>query len=448
MTVLVIFMHVVLDAVAGGSLLSFGRHERQWAETVVLSVLLGMYSETLLIGTLMFLGVPFVFASIATVLLMSGIILITIFSRRLRFALPVFRRPEWFEWVVLAAVTEQLLFAVWQLARMHAYFDDTLTQWSGRARSLYAGVNWSMDPASPFFLGGYIGNHAYPLQLVIWRALTAKFHRGWDDVIARADGLLFLIVVIATVWLAVSRFSNSKWLAASAAFIVATIPLHAWHAAAGYSDIAVEAFVLASVASLLRKEWFIAGVMAASAVWCKNEGLFIYFPALLAAAAAVSYAISFRWRNIMRFLLGFMTIAPWLIFNRIHHLGLTSGQGGVQWHSDAPLLLWNALVESPSSSIFWIGISACIVYTCGALIKDGTGRALLLAFAVAFGAMLFVFSSTSAYDFLANETSIHRVLMQLSGLAILLAMYGLRLKTPDPVLLSNHILKKESTHHG
>ena len=48
----------------------------------------------------------------------------------------------------LAVIAEKLLFATWQLARLHTYFDDALMHWSGRSRSLFGSVNWSLDPAS------------------------------------------------------------------------------------------------------------------------------------------------------------------------------------------------------------------------------------------------------------------------------------------------------------
>ena len=56
-----------------------------------------------------------------------------------------------------------------------------------------------------------------------------------------------------------------------------------WHAAGGYSDIAVEAFLVGAVAAILRKEWLISGVMAAGVVWAKNDGLILYIPSLLLA---------------------------------------------------------------------------------------------------------------------------------------------------------------------
>lgn len=180
---------------------------------------------------------------------------------------------------------------------------------------------------------------------------------------------------------------------------------------------------VASLAAILREEWFLAGVMAAGAVWSKNDAIFLYLPALLATVGLMN------WRKGGRFLSGLATIAPWLVFNYVHNLGLAARQGEVAWHPDAPRLLWNALAKSPSSSILWISIFACVIYSCIGMFKDRIGRGLIVCFSLPIAAILFIFSSTSAFTYLNDQTTIHRVMMQFSGMAIMISTYGLGLKT-------------------
>ena len=52
----------------------------------------------------------------------------------------------------------------------------------------------------------------------------------------------------------------------------------------------------------------------------------------------------------------------------------------------------------------------------------------MAAFLVSFGSITFTFTCTNAYAFLKDQTTIHRTLMQLSGMAIVLAVYGLFMK--------------------
>jgi hypothetical protein len=432
-TLLLLIGHAGLDGIFGWSLLNSRRHERTWLETAVLSVLLGMYVETLAVAVLIFVGMNLDTAGIATALAL-GVVTAALLRRSWRNspALHV-KALHWYEWALLAMAGEKIAFAVWQLFRFHTYFVDALMHWSGRARALYGEVNWSLDPASPFFLGKYIGSGNYPLQTILWRALSAKLNGEWNEIISRADGVIFFVVIVAIVWAAVYRFSNSRAAAAAAAFVVSAVPLEAWHAAGGYSDIAVEAFLVAAVSALIRKDWFVSGIMIAGAVWAKNDGLVIYFPALLLAVVAMQIQgqRKTQWRPVGSFTLGFITIAPWLIFNYLHSLGVTpvtATPPSVQWHSGVSRLLVNALFTSPTSSVLWTVMLPCLVYLAFSMFKEPTGRALLLAFSGMLLSILFLFTATNAYVFLVNESTIHRVLMQFSATAILIATYGLWLK--------------------
>ena len=423
MSVLVIAGEFLFVCAFGWAVLSLHPHSRHAAETLLASLLLGMFVTTMSAGALMFLGLSLQAAGIATALIMAGVIAVMFNQRKPRpvaFSLP---RLKWYEWATLAAVVEQVAFVLWQLLRSHTYFADALTHWSGRARAMFGGVNWSFDPASPFFMGKHIGYASYPLHLVIWRALSAKLNGGWNEIISRADGLIFFMVILGTIWLAVRRLSNSRGLAAAAAFVVSAAPLHVWHAAAGYADIAVEAYVLASLAALLRREWILAGLLAAGAAWSKNDALVLYLPALICAVLLLER------RSIGRFLLGFSAIAPWLVFNVVHRLGLSPEPTAFAWHADAPAKLWNAVVDSPNGPLLWIAVAGCLLYSGRSLFNDAGGRALIVASAAAAACIAFTFAMTSAYAFLANEMTVHRVLMQCSGIAVLTASYGFWLKT-------------------
>src|SRR5262249_9092985 len=139
-------------------------------ETLLLAILLGIYVETLTVASLMFLGVQFVAAGLVTALAMSALTVALLYRLPQQLPRLSFGRPQWYEWALLACVGEKVVFTVWQLVRTHTYFIDALMHWSGRSRALFGGVNWSLDPASPFFMGRYIGNGNYPLLTVIWRA--------------------------------------------------------------------------------------------------------------------------------------------------------------------------------------------------------------------------------------------------------------------------------------
>lgn len=422
-TVLVLFVHTFFDAVFGWALLNSRPNRDSPEEILFLAVPLGMYVETLAVAGLMFVGLKFPSAGLAAALGMTGLAIGVVYRTQQRLPRFSINRPQWYEWALLAAIGEKVLFGVWQLARTHTYFLDALMHWSGRGRALFGEVNWSLDPASPFFMGRHIGNGNYPLLTITWRALSAKLNGEWNEAISRADGLIFFILIVGTVWTAVRRFSKSRWLAAAAAFVVSAVPLEAWHAAAGYSDIAVEAFMVVAVAALLRQEWFMAGIMTAGAVWSKNDTLLLYLPALVLSVFSVG-----KWRRVALFLAGFATISPWFAFNIVHSLGITPGERQLALHRDAPKLLWDAFMTSPSSGILWAAILPCAIYVGVAMFRDDTGRGLILAFSITVSTIVFLFTSTNAYAFLADEATIHRVLMQFSATAVLIVTYGVWLK--------------------
>jgi hypothetical protein len=421
-TFLTLFGHIAFDVLFGWSLLTLRQNKRTLLETALAAVLVGMYAETGLAALLLYAGV-----SLSASGLITGAMMIVTGAAAYFFGgrhQPRFTwdNVKWFEWVSLLLIAETVLFSAWQLTRTPTYFADALQHWSGRARALYGGVNWSFAPHSPFFMGAQQGSNNYPLLVVVWRALAAELAGGWNDTVSRADGLIFFIVIVGTVWLAVRRFSGIRWLAAASAAVVATVPLHAWHAAAGYSDIAVEAFTVCALAAILRHEWFLAGILAAGSLWSKNDGLFLYLPGLLAAAALIN------WRKLGYFFAGLATISPWLIFNAFYGLGTTSGHSQLGWHSEAPRLMWKALVTSSTSSILWIGITVCVICCGSAMAANVPGRGLLAAFTISFAAILFVFSFSNSFEFLRDQTTFHRTMMQFSATAILIAAYGLSLR--------------------
>jgi hypothetical protein len=460
-SVLVIALHLAVNIWTGWVLLSFWPSDRSRGETLACALLVGMYLETLGVASLLFLGFPLSSAKWLA-LLLPGVLTGAAWWKRRSLArwvhsspgsfgagtplgmvfscfssLGMARRLHWFEWALLLAIAEKVAFAVWQLMRTPVYFVDALSHWSGRGRALFGAVNWSMDPRSPAFLGVGEAKH-YPLLTPIWRALTASYNGGWDELLARVDGLAFYLVVIGSVWLAVWRFSKERRLAAAATFVVAAMPLHAWHTAAGYSDVAVEAFAIAGLAAILRREYLLAGVFTAGAAWAKNDGLAIFLPVLLLASVLSlerkpissqgNGSLRSSWIRAAWFLCGFATLTPWLLFKWWHRLGLSPRQNQMSWHPEAVQDFVNYVLLGPTSSIFWSLCLAALAGTAVALVRDRRGRILLSIVAGSCLLLLFVFSCTDCFEWLANQATIHRSMMQLSPIAVVAASYGLWLK--------------------
>jgi hypothetical protein len=427
---LVVAAHAIFDVWLGWVLLSFRASGRATWEGAPATFLLGMYAETLIIGSLLFVGVPLVAGVSALAAMTFALTFLSWWHGSLHMPQLALSRPRWYEILLLLAIVAKLVFALWQVARTPLYFDDALTHWAGRSRALYGGVNWSFDPESAVFLGPDAAARHYPLLVVIWRAENALVCGGWDDMLARADGLLFFVTILASVWLAVARFSASRSFAALATFIVAAVPLQAWHAAAGYSDIAVEAFAVASLAALLRHDWLLAGVLAAGTAWAKNDGLVLFIPPLFVGACLLSRS----WHGAAAFVAGSATLAPWLLMKIRYKLGVAPNQDQLGWHPDAPALLLTRIFTGPTSSIFWLGTFAAVVGCAAIMVRDKTGRGLLATFMLCFAALFGVYACTDSYLWLENQGTIHRTLLQLSALSAVIAAYGvwLRIRPATP----------------
>jgi Ca2+/Na+ antiporter len=447
MTLLAVLGHIGFSVLLGMSLLSFISPKHPRAEALMLSFLLGLYAETLAIGMMLMMGISLMNA-VEVVFAVTAVLIVVAWRRSSVMDRFEFAPLRWYEWLAIAASGETFLFGLWQIVRTPLYFDDALANWGGRARALFGGVNWTMDPQAPFFLAKHIGHGNYPLQVVIWHATTALLDGQWTDADARADNLVFLVLIIGLVWLTVLRLSGLRWLAAASAFVIAAVPLHAFHAAAGHTDIAVEAFLVGSLACLLRKDMFLAGILLAGAAWSKNDALVLYTPAFFLAAFMMWRTPSAPGRkrpNVFGLILGFATLLPWLVFNFRHTPYVTPNQEGLSWHANAFLPLLNSILIGETNSILWVFVLLAVLWSSKEMAKDGAGRVLLIVLCVSLVSIALVYVGTDAYVFLLNEATIHRTMMQLSGVGVVTAMHGIWLKLRLPSAHSG--MPSEDTHH-
>lgn len=438
MTLAVILAKICVDFLCGLSILSFSRERVSPAATAINALLIGMYAETMAVFAMVWAGAGLAFSTVALSLL--TIAASTALWAKKKLHLPAFSigKLKWYEWLLCAAIAEKIVFGLWQLVATPTYFDDAITQWSGRGRALFGGVNWSFDASSPQFLG-IAGKKWYPLFTPVWRASTAVLNGGWSEVVSRADSLVFFVVLLGLLWVSARQFSGSRWLAMAGVYTLSALPLLAFHAAAGYSDVAVSAYAFAALVSVIRKNWLSAGLLAAGAAWCKNDGLAVYLPSIAIAMAvvlvgkqcggAVSPWVKTRLKPALVFCLGVATAAPWLIFNIVNHLGFSaSGLSlNVRWHPEGPSLVWRTVVNGPTHGPFWPVVSVALAVAAWRLWADQAGRALLCALLFIAGSLAFVFFFTDSFEWLSNGMTVHRSVMQLAPIALFTAIYGLSL---------------------
>ena len=236
-----------------------------------------MICTTSLCFLLIHLGIPF---KVATLILIFLTILLNIktlihfFSNNFSsFLLNIFKyikSIKWYEWGLFLLIAEKIGVIIWQLLRMPAYHSDTLKYWGTFGKALYSGQNFSTNPEHVDFLARPLTRIVdYPFQMPIYRAIQATFNFEWNEFVARCDGLVFFLILCGLVGSFFYELTNKRWMSLGAMYIIASLPLQVWHAASGYADIAVEAYIAAAVISFIRKEWLLCGLLMAGATWTK-----------------------------------------------------------------------------------------------------------------------------------------------------------------------------------
>ena len=113
MTFFAICAHIILNLWIGWTVLSFFPGERNWAESLFASVLLGIYFETLLIAYMLFIGLSIKTSIILTII---GFLLLRFFAwfkGITNFAKFNLICPKWYEWLLFLTVGEKILFGIW-----------------------------------------------------------------------------------------------------------------------------------------------------------------------------------------------------------------------------------------------------------------------------------------------------------------------------------------------
>ena len=408
----------------------------------VLAFLIGLFWQTLLIGVLVLLGLPISW-SIIIFLVVYSICMILFWKIVTR---PFFEmhsrswtkpRLYWYEQILILLLCIQLFWGLFCVINTPLYFSDAVHHWGARAKHLYYGVNWSTDPAHPYFLG--VGARQYPLGRPIWQCEIAFFAQQWNDIIPKFDGLFFFYITAYILWAGTFAFSCSRFLACFVTILFSSLPLTAWHMVSGFSDLGTAMYVTAAAWMLLHKKWFLCGVCLAASAWIKNDSFIIYTGPFLVAVFAYSYFGKpfssknlFRmssWKHSLEYLAGLLTLFPWLALRQFYKLRVTPyGETDVfGWRPDAPKLFWDRVLDAPTSNAFWIIVIGYLAVRALSLWKDRTGRMLLTLFVLSYIDLFVIFSFTPAYDWLKYNSTVNRSMLQFYGITLFTLLYAIHL---------------------
>ena len=465
MSIFALLLHTIIDFLLGNGILSLSNNNYNELQ-LPYAILVGLFFETIIAFLALWLGLPLHIIVIGIIVL-SILLNIISFSKIVsnfsevttvfKNTIASLRNLRWYEWFLLLVIFEKIVVIIWQLFRMPVYHSDAIKHWATSGRAIFSGVNWNLTKGWEFLGQKLELVLDYPLQLPIWRAITATLAGGWNDTIARGDGLLFFILVCVLIGVIFKQLTNRTWAALGAVLIIASLPLQVWQAASGYVDLAVEVYVAAAIIAFIRKEWWLCGIFAAGAIWSKNDGLAIFLPGILLAGAMYHIFIKGEaWKNringISQFVLGLAMVSPWLLFQALYTDSVFSRivvpikdllsystnqenyqvilvQVGKKFEQSPPSyeLFWEHVFIGSTHGIFWLVIFVGIILLSKHLIIDRIGRSLLVFFITTCFVIYYVFTYTPAYEFLLIQTTVHRTLLQFSAAALVVLGYGMSL---------------------
>ncbi len=430
-------LHLFLNILCGFAVLN-GVHwdrnaePRSFTETCVAALLVGMLIETLGTFVGMLLGFPHTSMALSIWIIGLGLFIgrVRVIRNRTRF--PRLCRVHWFEWGLGLFIIEKVGFGLWQLIERGLLYEDGYLHWARIGRLLYSGINWSLDPTSDHFLGDPNGKIYYPLHIPIWRANAALLNSQWNDLLAGFDSIVYFLLIVASVWLMVFRFSSNRRLAAIASLAVVTYPLIGWHMGAGFADLPVASYGIAAVAALLRREWILAGFLIIGTAWTKNDGLALFIPALLAGLAVQQVLVGTRrtdWGIRIRafggMIGGMLPLLPWLWMRTHYELRLTpSSFQTFQLYPEAFPMIFRDMYWGTEASWHWWTMSFLVVFPLVRFWKDSDGRTLLTIFFALLVGVVTIFSGTDLFVFLENKATFQRSLLQIVPIGIVCAAYG------------------------
>ncbi len=467
MTILAFLLHLLLDFLLGAGILSLLKKDRLPFGHFFIALLIGVVAETMVTFMAMWAGAGLYLAfglSVLLALMLNVNTFINVFKNPSEFlsktkgSFSDFSKFSIYDSLFLLLIVQKAGVILWQLFRTPTIHSDALKHWSTQGRLIYSQINFSATHGTKNFLGKQVKVVMdYPLELPIWRANSAILNNGWNEFVSRSDGLLFFIVICGIVGSVMWMLTQKRWIALGAAFIVASLPLQVWHGASGYADIGVEAFLVGAIACFIGKEFLLCGILAAGAIWCKNDGLVLYLAGIVTAVLSFHFlkkeiSISKSIKEVGYFFAGLAAVLPWLIFQSLYSYSVfkklnepikdMSGSPGSSAKklkkvlekknldpSESSLdLLWEHVFTGSTSGIFWIIIFLGFLILSKRLLSDQIGRGLVLFFITSSAIIYYVFTFTPAYEYLLTQTTIHRVLLQFSAAALLVLGYGVSLE--------------------
>lgn len=293
---------------------------------------------------------------------------------------------------------------------------DGIAMWSVKAKILFYYPQAFFEPGSQWFWQSQ-NMPNYPWLIPLTQYWLAVLNKSFDDV---AINFIFVGFFVAIMFLLYGYLRNylNRGLSLLLAWLLATMPLVAYHAYNNYADLPL-AFYL-GVAFILHYKWLetsnnkylsLSWLFLAGAFFTKNEAI-IFIIAQILILLIAKKSLKIKWPRIFLGMLpGLILIIPWLGFRLVNKLSLNNVASGLNWHGQVIAKFLEDIFVDHSWNIWWyiwFGLSLLFIKQ---IIKD---RSLRLAYGwwcLSLGGFVILYLFTEEYQWAMDGTAVSRNLI-------------------------------------
>ena len=315
----------------------------------------------------------------------------------------------------------KIIFGAYMIFSGPTTFWDAYTLWNYKSKVIYYSNGAGAEPAGENIMQGEYRH--YPLHLPLMRAWIATFLGEWDDSYVNLHSLLLFLCLLALTFEFLRKKAGTMT-AMILTCVLSGMPILIYNAFSGYADMAVGYYYLGAIIMLFYwhmsgKNSFLiyAGIISSTAMFTKNEGIAIVFPALFSTVLVHLPFSKRRWKktilSIALFLVSSASILMWLWKSGALTAILSiSGikDSLVAFHPEGLMPLADFSLLYRSFNLFWAGAMLTVILNWKKAFQPEV-RFFLIPAILSLFAVLFVFLFTPNVEWLINGTTINRTLL-------------------------------------
>lgn len=311
----------------------------------------------------------------------------------------------------------RIFFSFFEAINIPSYFDDEKGNWNLKSKIIYYDQAIWIDKNDDNTYLWWSWHKEYPLGFILYKTYITQFLWYWDDSVTALIHPLFFYFAISVIifWLMQSWPMRIITL-----YMVTSIPLVSWHAGVSYFDLFIATeltliyFLFIRFTETKNKTYLHLIVwVAVLTLNTKNEWWVLIFPSLLPILYFIIKGKVFsHLKDWWYVLIPFLLTVPHLIFRAVYHLSFNphSKSASYWWHGEWVTLLKEYFFSGWSYNIFWYILLILLItsykrYTVGAL------RYVFMSLFFLFIIILLVFLFTNNFQFLLDQTTIHRTML-------------------------------------